>query len=201
MVYPGHSAPKPGVYKFGAYYNTEEFPDEQYDDRGLSLANPASDGNPRMHRGDYGIYGVADQEVWQSDDDPDRTLNFFTRLLGQPQSDRNLVTFGANVGLVLTDPLHGRDDDNAGIALGYAQVGDGVAALDKASGEFGSLVPVQNGETFIEATYQYQYAPWCQIQPDIQYVFNPGGGVSNPNSPTQRIPNELVLGTRVNLLF
>ena len=33
--------------------------------------------------------------------------------------------------------------------------------------------------------------PWAQIQPDIQYIFNPGAGIVNPNDPTQKIKNEL----------
>ena len=40
-----------------------------------------------------------------------------------------------------------------------------------------------------------------QVQPDVQYVFKPGGGLANPNNPGQRIGNELVLGVRTNILF
>jgi porin len=61
--------------------------------------------------------------------------------------------------------------------------------------------PVRSGETFVELTYQYQVKPWLQLQPDLQYVFNPGAGLANPNDPTQRINNELVLGVRANILF
>jgi porin len=57
---------------------------------------------------------------------------------------------------------------------------------------------VRSNETFIEATYQYQANAWLQIQPDIQYVIYPGAGLANPNNPSQRIGNELVLGLRVN---
>jgi hypothetical protein len=32
-------------------------------------------------------------------------------------------------------------------------------------------------------------------------VFTPGGGLVNPNNPTHRIGNELVLGVRINILF
>ncbi len=53
----------------------------------------------------------------------------------------------------------------------------------------------------MEVTYQYQVAPWWQIQPDLQYVFTPGGGIANPNAPIQRVGNELVLGLRTNILF
>jgi porin len=65
----------------------------------------------------------------------------------------------------------------------------------------GVFTPARRGETYIEATYQYQVAPWLQLQPDAQYVFDPGGGAANPNSPAERIKNELVLGVRTNILF
>jgi hypothetical protein len=53
----------------------------------------------------------------------------------------------------------------------------------------------------LEATYQYQAAPWWQIQPDIQYVVNPGGGIANPDNPTQRLKRETVLGVRTSITF
>ena len=43
--------------------------------------------------------------------------------------------------------------------------------------------------------------PWLQIQPDMQFVFNPGGGVANPQTGTTRIGNELVVGVRANILL
>jgi porin len=43
--------------------------------------------------------------------------------------------------------------------------------------------------------------PWWQIQPDIQYVFNPGAGIVNPNNPNEKVKNEAVLGIRTNITF
>jgi porin len=57
--------------------------------------------------------------------------------------------------------------------------------------------PIRSGEAFVEATYQYQLTPWCQLQPDFQYVLNPGGGIPKPNSPGHRLKNEAVLGLRM----
>ena len=65
----------------------------------------------------------------------------------------------------------------------------------------GSYEGVQSSETFVEATYQYQLFAWAQVQPDIQYVFKPAGGVQNPLEPSQRVKNVLVLGLRTNVLF
>ena len=65
-----------------------------------------------------------------------------------------------------------------------------------------SFYPVRGGETFIEATYQLQLAPWCQFQPDFQYVFNPGAGIPNPDAAGHgRIKNEVVFGVRLNITF
>lgn len=203
MVY-GSSTPLSHVYKLGAYYDSESFDDTRYDNTGLSLSNPASSGIARSDRGDYCIYGVADQMLWVSSDDADRNLNFFTRLLGAPQEDRNAIDCAANVGLVLHDPwAHiDRDDDSVGLALGFAKVGDGLSELDKDTAAYsGSPYPVRHSETFLELTYQYAYTPWCTIQPDIQYVFNPGGGIPNPNEPGQTVHNELVVGARINLIL
>ena len=65
----------------------------------------------------------------------------------------------------------------------------------------GTFSPVRHNETVLEATYQYEVAPWWQVQPDIQYVFNPGGGIVNPYEPTQSVKNELVFGVRTNITF
>jgi porin len=60
---------------------------------------------------------------------------------------------------------------------------------------------VRGAETFLEATYQWQALGSIQIQPDIQYIINPGAGIANPNDPTQRVKNELILGVRTNITF
>jgi porin len=202
MLYANQSEPLARTYKLGFYYNSESFADQQFDTNGVSLASPASNGLPLTHRGNYGFYGVADQLVWVDPQESDRTVNLFLRVLGAPQVDRNLITFSLNAGMTFHEPFLHRDDDTFGIGMGYTKVGGAAAAFDKATAFYtGSFFPVRGGETYVELTYQYQVTPWWQLQPDLQYVFNPGGGVVNPNQPTQRVSNELVLGLRTNILF
>ena len=202
MLYAGQSEPLARTYKLGIWYDTESFADQQFDNSGVSLANPVSNGMPLGHHGNYGIYAVADQLVWVDPHETDRTINLFARVMGAPQADRNLVTFSMNAGLTFHEPFLHRDDDTFGIGMGFAKVSGSAAALDKATAFFtDSYVPTRGSETYVELTYQYQLAPWCQLQPDIQYVFTPGGGVADPNAPTQRVGNELVLGLRTNILF
>ena len=174
------------LYKLGIWYDTENFADEE---------DPT-----RNHRGDYSIYAVADQMLWHSQDIDDRTLNFFTRILGTPQTDRNLVDFSLNAGLTLHEPIFGRDDDTFGVGMGYARVSSSVAAFDREQTLEGNYTPVQSGETYVEVTYQAQLTPWWQVQPDVQYVLNPGAGILNPDT-NRKVGNELVLGLRTNILF
>jgi porin len=190
------------TYKIGVWYDTKQFADQEFDDTGLSLANPLSTGIPQMHRGDWAIYAVMDQIVWQDAEEPDKTLSVFLRPMGTPLGDRNLIDFSLNAGLTLHEPFPHRDDDTFGIGMGYAHVSGRAAALDRDTQFFtGAFAPSRSGETFVEVTYQYQVTPWLNLQPDFQYVFNPGGGIVNPNAPTQKVGNEAVLGLRTTILF
>jgi porin len=45
----------------------------------------------------------------------------------------------------------------------------------------------------LEATYQAQITPWFSIQPDVQFVIQPGGNGA--------VPNALVLGLSASIDF
>ncbi len=189
----------PGTYKLGGWYDTGGFPDQRFDNTGLSLANPASTGIPRTDRGNFSLYGVVDQMVWRQPHGP-RSVGVFARFMGAP-GDRNLIEFSFNGGMVLNAPLPGRDNDTVGIGYGFAQASDSASALDRDQATFGNPVPVRGTEHFIEVTYQYQVAPWWQLQPDFQYVINPGGGIQNPEYPTQLVGDEAIFGLRTTITF
>ena len=127
---PTRTDPLARTYKIGVWYDSESFADLRYDNTGLSLANPASDGIPASHRGDYAFYAVADQMIWRFADDPDRNINVFVRPMFTPLQDRNLIDFSLNAGLTMHEPFFGRDDDTAGVGIGFARVSDSVTGLD-----------------------------------------------------------------------
>ncbi|HYP64689.1 MAG TPA: carbohydrate porin [Acidocella sp.] len=185
----------PGTYKFGGWYDSGHFPDQLFGTDGLTFADPASNGNPRMHRGNYSLYGVVDQTVWQDAKDSSRNVNVFGRIMGAP-SVQNLVTFFFNGGVTMAAPFPGRDNDQAGIDFGIGKVSSRAADLDEASG-----APRRGTEELFELTYQAQVFPWLVAQPDIQYVIDPGAGALNPNDPTRKLDNELVIGARVVTTF
>ena len=205
LVQADEPDPLARTYKLGVWYDSESFADLRYSNNGFSLANPSplNDGIAQNHRGDYAIYAVADQMIYRFDDDPDRNINVFLRPMIAPQQDRNLIAFSLNAGLTMHEPLFGRDDDTFGLGMGFARVSNSATGLDEDTAFYhpGVYSPVRHDETYIEATYQYQATPWWQIQPDVQYVFNPGAGIVNPNDTTQKVKDEAVLGLRTNILF
>jgi porin len=207
MVYPGESAPLARTYRLGAWYDTESFADQRYDVNGVPLASPLSNGVPLQHKGNFSMYAVADQMLWRSQDDPNHTWNAFARAMGTPQSDRNFIKYSMNAGVVEHEPFRNRPDDTFGVGMGYVRVSSSIAGYDADAASYAEAVDpnsfnlIRSSETYVELTYQYQMRPWWQLQPDLQYVFNPGGGVVNPSDPTHRIGNELVVGLRTNILF
>jgi porin len=185
----------PGTYKIGFWYDTGTFPDQRFGADGLSLANPASNGAPATHRGNYSLYAVADQTVWQSAANSARNLNLFARVMGAPD-DRNLIDFSFNGGLTMAAPFQGRDNDQAGIDIGIGRVSTRAAELGRDEG-----VTAQGVETLLELTYQAQLTPWLTAQPDIQYIINPGAGLQNPDAPPHNLHNEIVAGLRTLIAF
>lgn len=190
----------PATYKVGAWFDTARFPDQRFDNTGRSLADPASTGIPAMRQGNWSVYAVVDQTIWR-DADASHSVSVFARPMAAP-GDRNLIDFSINSGLSATSPVAGRENDTVDIGFGIAKVSGHASALDRDTALFtGSARPVRSSETFIELTYQLQAAPWWVIQPDAQYVINPGGGIANPLNPGARLQNELVLGLRTNIVF
>ncbi len=68
---------QPGVYKLGGWYATTDYADQRFGVNAaggiVSLADPTVVG-PLNHKGNGGIYAVADQMVWRAGE---RSLNLF----------------------------------------------------------------------------------------------------------------------------
>ena len=190
----------PGAYRIGAWHHTSpRFGDQRFDNTGRSLADPTSTGIPLDHTGDSGIYGVVDQMLYRAPGSDDRGLSGFVRAGGVP-NDRNLINFYADAGLLYKGLIAGRPDDKVGVATGYARVGDNARGLDSDIGFFGNFFyPVRSGEVMVEMIYQAQLAPWWMLQPEVQYIVRPGGGVLNSDGSLRQ--NAWVIALRSALNF
>jgi porin len=186
-----------GTYKLGGWWDTGRFPDQAVDNTGVSLADPASSGVPRAHKGNVSGYAVVDQVLWQPVNSP-RSLNGFARVMGAP-GPQNLVSFSVNAGLTLAAPWAARANDTAGIDIGYGRLSGQAARLDRAVAVGAPGYPVRSGETLVEVTYQAQATPWLLVQPVAEAIFSPGGGVLNPANGVERLRDEFVAGVRATV--
>ena len=131
----------------------------------------------------YGFYGYLESNVYQEADNPLQGLNIFVRA-GTAEDDVNQFDMYVGSGLVYTGLIPGRDDDQVGLAMAMAQNGD---AFNDANTD------LEDYELTIEGTYRFQVNPWLVVQPDIQYVINPGTSTS--------VDNALVIGTRFGIVI
>ena len=189
-----------GTAKLGAWTHFGRFADQRYDAVGLSLASPAA-GPALMRQGDYGVYGVVDQQIYRLADDPTKGVGLFARVAGAP-GDRNLVDFYADAGVLATGMIPGRPDDALSIGVAYARISRAAAGLDQDMIAYtGSIGPVRSYEGLLEATYSAQIVPGWTLQPNVQFVFHPGGGAPDPFNPARSLRNAAIFGVRTTIKF
>lgn len=196
----GSKAGLAGTYKLGGYYNSNRGPKLQGDALDQALSESGGNGLGASRRNLWGIYAVGDQLVWRPKEG-EGGVGVFGRIAGAP-GDRSLVNFYLNAGVSWKAPFASRDNDSVGLAVSYARIGDTARKLDSDTAFLtGGAYPRRQAETVLELSYQAQIAPWWQVQPDFQYVFDLGGGVPNPNRPGRRLGDATVFGLRTNVAF
>ena len=194
---PGDSD-KNGAYGFGGWWNSERFRDLHLDTGGVSLASLFSNGQPRQHNNDFSLFAFVHQPLPLGDADPAWAM--FARAMGAP-GDRNLISLYLDGGLTYKGPF-GRAEDELGVAIAYSRIGNAARAFDADIVRFtGQFHPIRSGEAVIELSYRVQLTGWWQLQPDFQYVFNPAGGVANPNAPGRRVGDAAIFGLRTAITF
>jgi len=79
--------------------------------------------------------------------------------------------------------IPGRDEDDAGLAVAHALINEDIV---DAGGR-------KDYETSVELTYSAQINEFLRIQPDIQYIINPGA--------VSGVQDALVIGLRTEIGF
>jgi len=72
--------------------------------------------------------------------------------------------------LVYKGLIPGCDNDLLGISVASAFLGTGFRAQDAAAGD-----AIGNHETATEMFFKYQVSAFRSLQPELQYIGNPGG--------------------------
>ena len=104
---------------------------------------------------------------------------------GAPE-DRNVVSLDAYAGLSYKGTLHGRDNDIFAAGINYTKLSNDLRD------DSGRAFPSHH-ETIFEMTYLAVINHWISVQPDFQFIQNPGG--------TQNAPDAIVAGLRCNINF
>lgn len=162
-----------GIYKLGATWNS-----------GFAYVNPAT-GEGYDH--DYNIYFTAEKSVYHplklGPVDPKdmkaarsevldtaRGLDLLFQFVGEP-GDRNPLMYEATLGARYTGLFDSRPQDKIGLGVIFSDNSNSSSAA-YATSQGGRTL---GGEYTFELDYQYNPTPWLSIQPDIQYIVDPGG--------------------------
>lgn len=138
-------------------------------------------GNPRLRRGNLGVYAFGETELVR-EEDHEQGAGVYGRI-GLANPKINQFGLFAGAGLTYTGPGSRAADQ---LALGVATVVNGGNYTDVTPG-------AENAETNIELTYRLQLTPWLAVQPDLQYILNPGTDAG--------LGNAAVLACRVETAF
>jgi len=176
----------PGHYSMGAYYVTEEHT--------RFLQPPPVGGAPPFTNeatGLWGLYWMVDQMVFSNgvDSHGDKTgvTPWFVVSIA-PDETVNTMPFSFYGGIRWDAILPSRPDDFLGLGFVYGEFSDDLATSQRLAG-----APAQDFEAVLELTYKIQLNPWLTFQPDLQYIFNPGGAGN--------FDDALVLGFQASVQF
>ena len=115
-------------------------------------------------------------------------------------ADRNLIDLYVDAGIAYKGLLPGRPNDTAALGVIYSRISPAARAYDRDTIRFGQGTgPLRSSEVVIEATYQAEVLPGFTVQPDVQYVMRPGGGLAGHDG--QRLKNAIVMGLRATINY
>ena len=184
-----------GQVKLGGWNHFGTFRDQRFDIGGNLIAVTGLPGKPLDN--DWGLYIIVDQLIWRLPGSKEKKgVALFGSVIGATPSDRNLVDFYAEAGITFSGMIPHRPEDILGIGVAYTGISDRVHAFDINSG----LPVARNYEALLEICYTMQLAKGWTLQPDFQYIWQPGGNVPNPNGHGT-VENAAVVGARTTLNF
>jgi porin len=172
----------PGNLKLGAYFDGESA-------QVFESTQPSQTVQAR-----YGFYVLGDQAIlrWGGPAEK-RHLGAFTAFVCAPDERVNTVPYFFDAGLVAYGFLPSRPRDFAGFGVAYGSYSGDLRRAEELEAATDPAVGVQNWEMTLEWTYGCTVKPGLLVQPDVQYLINPGGN--------RAVPNALAVGVNVVINF
>lgn len=162
-----------GHYWMGGYYSTATY--QQF-----NSSTPAANA--------YGLYWHADQVVYKPNSNNNAGLTLWSDYVLCPQQNISALPFEVNAGAIYTGLIPGRENDFTTLGVIY---GDFSSTYANAQQQLGNGYPTY--ELVFESGYRIHLTSFSYIQPDLQWIIHPSG--------TANIPNALVLGAEVGVVF
>jgi porin len=167
----------PATYKLGCMFHS------RYE--GSLNSNPGS-----VDRSGYGFYMTIDQAIWQkavADKQAKApSLGLFCRVGFMPP-EFGFVSRYVDAGFNYNGLFEGRNEDVFGVGITHSGISREASRINRQGGSH------YTSETLIEVTYAAKLAPWLTLQPDFEYIVNPGA--------TFTARNATVIGLRSTLTF
>jgi porin len=165
-------------YAVGGWSYTARFDD---------LAAVDASGDPLRRKGNRGFYVLAERTLHRAGQHGDGHVDGFVRY-GRANADFNQFSSFFQTGLVFSGMVAGRGEDQFALSWTTARTGQPYRLAAASAGQ-----EATRDESVWELTYRAQLAPWLVVQPNLQYVTNPGADAQARDA--------VVLGLRLEMLF
>lgn len=175
----------PGHYKAGIYYNGATVRNLYSDINGASYSVTGLD--RKKHIGNYNLYFHADQMIYREKGTADEGLTPLMCVTLGPDNI-NKFPFMIMSGLVYKGLIPGRSNDSSAFEMVYAQYSEDLKHSEQEVNASG-----QRYELMFEFTHKINITKWMYVQPDLQYIIQPGG--------TGDIDDALVVGAQFGFVF
>jgi porin len=110
-----------------------------------------------------------------------------------PDERVNELPYFFMTGLVLNGILPSRPNDYMAFGLAFGSYSSDLRSAQRAEAAMGAAVAIQHHEMTLEWTYGCHLMPGLLLQPDIQYIIDPGGDRS--------VANALAIGMNIVIHF
>jgi porin len=148
-----------------------------------------------VNRGNWGFYGMVDQVLVRFGERAShRGFGVAGSFLASPDQSISQMPYFFTAALVTRGIFPSRPRDIIGLGVVYGHFSNDLQDSQRQAQQLDPNVGVQSHETVLELTYRLALLKSAlYIQPDLQYVFRPGG--------TGQISDALVLGAQVAVNF
>jgi porin len=169
-----------GNYKAGFWYDNSLFSDFN---------------TGEFERGNWGFYTMFDQVLVRfGEQGSHRGFGIAGSFLVSPDQSISQMPYFFTAALVTRGIFPSRPRDIIGLGVVYGHFSNDLQSFQRRAHQLDPNVRVQSHETVLELTYRLALLKSAlYFQPDLQYVFRPGG--------TGDIPDALVLGAQVAVNF